>query len=72
MAVEDMGELVPSSHAPHGSKGVTRANLSRYTENLGFTEGMTPDVKRNTLNRHIRGLAGDGHLGQWGEWIWLA
>lgn len=71
-AIDEMGERPPaSSHTAHVVRAVTRLNLSRYTENLGFTEGMTEKVRGVTLNRHVRRLSGDGHLGQWGDWVWL-
>ncbi|MCW6506902.1 helicase RepA family protein [Lichenifustis flavocetrariae] len=72
MAIDEAGEAVPhSQYVPFNTKGVKRQTLARYADQLGFLEGMAPKVRNSTLNRHIRTLAGDGYLGQWGNWIWL-
>jgi len=71
MALDDFGEMPPTSNKiPPRVKCVSRKNLMRLAESLGFLEGKTENVKRAVLSRLISTLCGDGHLGQWGDWIW--
>ena len=72
MAIDEMGAVPPtSSHVPRGQQCVTRQQLELYAEKLGFLTGMDERSRRSTLDRHVRTLAGDGHLGQWERWLWL-
>lgn len=72
MAVDDMGHVPPScEHVPARLRCVTRQQVTLYADKLGFLAEMGQKVRRSTLDRHIRGLAGDGHLGQWGDLLWL-
>jgi len=73
MALDDMGTIPSQSpHVPQGTKAVTRKQLALYADKLGFLSEMAERARRSTLDRHIRTLAGDGHVGQWGELLWLA
>ena len=72
MAIGDMGE-VPATCAniPARVRCVSRLQLSIYADKLGFLREMTPKVRKSTLDRLVRTLCGGGHLGQWGDWIWV-
>lgn len=72
VAISEMDGRVPvGEHVPINTVGVTKQHLALYADKLGSTDGKSPEVRKATLNRHIRTLAGDGHIAQWGEWIWL-
>ncbi|MBX7259953.1 MAG: hypothetical protein K1Y02_26600, partial [Candidatus Hydrogenedentes bacterium] len=71
-AVSDLGSPLPQgSRYPIGREGVTRETVRKYAEKLGFSDGATEASKRSMINRHIRTLAGNGHLGQHGDLVWL-
>lgn len=73
MAVDDVGAIPPAcSNIPAGQKCATRQQVERYAEQLGFLSGLSATSRRPTLDRHIRTLAGDGLLGQWGAYLWPA
>ena len=73
MALDAFGELPPASlNIPPRTKAVSRKSLMRYAEGLGFLSEKDDRNRRSTLDRLIRGLCGDGHLGQWQDWVWLA
>ena len=72
MALDDMGSIpAPNDHVPAGQKVVTRKQLALYADKLGFLSEVKESARRPTLDRHVRTLAGDGHIGQWGETLWL-
>jgi len=71
-AIADMGEIPPAcENVPARVKCVSRQQLTLYADKLGFLGDLAPKSKRSTLDRHIRTLSGDGHVGQWGELIWV-
>lgn len=72
LAIEEAGEIPPGNeHIPVGVKCVSRERLKRYAVKLNFIDESNPNSVRATLSRNVRGLAGDGYIGQWGDWVWL-
>lgn len=70
-AIDEAGEIMPASnHMPAVRRGVRRQAIQIYAEKLGFLDGKSERVARSTLDRLLRELAGDSHIGRWGEWVW--
>jgi hypothetical protein len=71
-AIIDQGKRLPSGKDyPANTRGVSRQAFAPYAKNLGFMDGKTAEVQAATLRRLIRTAAGNGFVGQWGEWLWL-
>jgi hypothetical protein len=71
-ALDEAGETMPGTgQQPFNTKGVRREALKKYAKNKSFMEGSTPETQRTNLNKWLRDLAGDGHLHQDEEWVWL-
>ena len=71
-AIEESGStLTPMGRIPNNVRGVNKETLSKYAKPLDFLQNVKPNAYRARMSQYIRKLAGDGYIGQWGDYVWL-
>jgi hypothetical protein len=70
-AIANSGENAPASnHIPNNVRVVTRDAFARYYDKMMGAKGRNLETVKRERNREITALAGDGHIGVWGDFIW--
>jgi RecA-family ATPase len=72
LAIDEAGELPPTTNRQNRTKRAVRASLWRgYCERLQISETDTPDSKRKAFKRAAYRLQAIGKIGVWDEWVWI-